>query len=37
MNHYGKEGHEIHGMTEGTVMTVDFQLEGPMRDKIRIT
>jgi predicted 3-demethylubiquinone-9 3-methyltransferase (glyoxalase superfamily) len=25
---YGKEGYEIHGMAEGTVMTVDFQLEG---------
>lgn len=25
---YGKEGYEIHGMPEGTVMTVDFQLEG---------
>ncbi|RNF38991.1 VOC family protein [Planococcus salinus] len=25
---YGKEGHEIHGMPEGTVMTIDFVLEG---------
>src|SRR3989337_397056 len=25
---YGKEGQEIHGMPEGTVMTVEFQLEG---------
>ena len=25
---YGKEGHEIHGGREGTVMTVDFELEG---------
>ncbi|GAX91055.1 VOC family protein [Effusibacillus lacus] len=25
---YGKEGHEIHGMPEGIVMTVEFQLEG---------
>jgi predicted 3-demethylubiquinone-9 3-methyltransferase (glyoxalase superfamily) len=25
---YGKEGHEIHGMPEGTVMTVEFWLEG---------
>src|SRR3990170_2911498 len=25
---YGKEGYEIHGMPEGTVMTVEFQLEG---------
>src|SRR5204863_4428376 len=24
----GKEGHEIHGMPEGTVMTVQFWLEG---------
>ena len=27
-NHYGKEGYEIHKMPEGTVMTVEFQLEG---------
>lgn len=25
---YTKEGFEIHGMPEGTVMTIDFQLEG---------
>jgi predicted 3-demethylubiquinone-9 3-methyltransferase (glyoxalase superfamily) len=25
---YGKEGQEIHGMKAGTVMTVEFQLEG---------
>ena len=25
---YGKEGHEIHGMPEGTVLTVEFQIEG---------
>jgi predicted 3-demethylubiquinone-9 3-methyltransferase (glyoxalase superfamily) len=25
---YGKEGYEIHGMEEGTVMTVDFEIEG---------
>jgi predicted 3-demethylubiquinone-9 3-methyltransferase (glyoxalase superfamily) len=25
---YGKEGYEIHGMKEGTVMTVDFEIEG---------
>jgi len=25
---YGKEGYEIHGMPEGTVMTVEFELEG---------
>jgi len=24
---YGKEGYEIHGMEEGTVMTVDFEIE----------
>ncbi len=24
---YGKEGYEIHGMEEGTVMTIDFDLE----------
>ncbi len=25
---YGKEGYEIHRMEEGTVMTVDFEIEG---------
>jgi predicted 3-demethylubiquinone-9 3-methyltransferase (glyoxalase superfamily) len=25
---YGKEGYDIHHMTDGTVMTVEFQLEG---------
>lgn len=25
---YGKEGHEIHQMPEGSVMTVEFELEG---------
>ena len=25
---YGKEGFEIHGMPEGTVMTIDFEIEG---------
>jgi predicted 3-demethylubiquinone-9 3-methyltransferase (glyoxalase superfamily) len=25
---YGKEGHEIHGRTAGTVMTASFELEG---------
>ena len=25
---YGKEGHEIHGMPEGTVMTVEFEIDG---------
>jgi len=25
---YGNEGHEIHGKEEGTVMTVDFEIEG---------
>jgi predicted 3-demethylubiquinone-9 3-methyltransferase (glyoxalase superfamily) len=28
INRYGKEGYEIHGMPEGTVMTVEFELEG---------
>jgi predicted 3-demethylubiquinone-9 3-methyltransferase (glyoxalase superfamily) len=26
--HYGKEGFEVHKMPEGTVMTVEFELEG---------
>ncbi len=26
--HYGKEGYEIHGMPEGTVMIVEFEIEG---------
>ena len=26
--HYGKEGYEIHKMPEGTVMTIEFELEG---------
>jgi predicted 3-demethylubiquinone-9 3-methyltransferase (glyoxalase superfamily) len=25
---YGKEGYEIHGRKEGTVMTIDFEIEG---------
>jgi predicted 3-demethylubiquinone-9 3-methyltransferase (glyoxalase superfamily) len=25
---YGKEGYEIHGRPEGTVMTVEFEIEG---------
>lgn len=25
---YGKEGHEIHGQAEGTVLTVEFELDG---------
>ena len=25
---YGKEGFEVHGMPEGTVMTIDFSLDG---------
>ena len=28
ISHYGKEGFETHGMPEGTVMTVEFVLEG---------
>ena len=28
ISHYGKEGKEIHGMPEGTVMTIEFSLEG---------
>lgn len=27
-SHYGKEGFEIHQMPEGTVMTIEFELEG---------
>lgn len=26
--HYGKEGYEVHKMPEGTVMTVEFTIEG---------
>ena len=25
---YGKEGHEIHGREEGSVMTVEFEING---------
>lgn len=28
ISHYGKEGFDIHGMPEGTVLTIEFQLEG---------
>jgi predicted 3-demethylubiquinone-9 3-methyltransferase (glyoxalase superfamily) len=28
ISRYGKEGYEVHGMPEGTVMTVDFELDG---------
>jgi len=28
VTHYGKGGQEIHGMAEGTVMTLEFELEG---------
>ena len=28
ISRYGKEGYEIHGKAEGTVMTVEFQIEG---------
>ena len=28
INHYGKEGYEIHRRPAGTVMTVEFQIEG---------
>jgi predicted 3-demethylubiquinone-9 3-methyltransferase (glyoxalase superfamily) len=28
MTRYGKEGHEIHGMKPGSVMTVDFEIQG---------
>lgn len=27
-SHYGKEGFEIHGMPEGSVLTVEFELNG---------
>jgi predicted 3-demethylubiquinone-9 3-methyltransferase (glyoxalase superfamily) len=27
-SHYGKEGHEIHGREAGSVMTVEFEIEG---------
>ena len=28
VSHYGKEGYEIHKKNEGTVMTIDFEIEG---------
>ena len=28
ITHYGKEGHEIHGRAEGSVMTVAFRIRG---------
>src|SRR3546814_582518 len=28
VTHYGKAGFETHGQPEGTVMTVDFELDG---------
>jgi len=28
VTHYGKEGYEVHGQKEGTVMTLEFFLEG---------
>ena len=28
ISHYGKEGFEIHGQKEGTVLTIDFQING---------
>lgn len=28
VSHYGKEGFEVHGMPEGTVMTIEFWIEG---------
>src|SRR5262245_28682902 len=28
VSRYGKEGHEIHGRQPGSVMTVEFQIEG---------
>jgi predicted 3-demethylubiquinone-9 3-methyltransferase (glyoxalase superfamily) len=27
-SHYGKEGHEVHGREAGSVMTVEFEIEG---------
>ena len=27
-SHYGKEGHEIHGREAGSVMTVEFEIDG---------
>ncbi|HET9702145.1 MAG TPA: VOC family protein [Burkholderiales bacterium] len=28
ISRYGKEGHDIHGMPEGAVLTVEFELDG---------
>jgi predicted 3-demethylubiquinone-9 3-methyltransferase (glyoxalase superfamily) len=28
ISRYGKEGYEIHGMPEGTVLTVEFEIDG---------
>lgn len=28
ISYYGKEGFEVHGMPEGTVLTVEFELDG---------
>src|SRR5262245_5965510 len=28
VSRYGKEGHEVHGMKAGTVMTAEFEIEG---------
>jgi predicted 3-demethylubiquinone-9 3-methyltransferase (glyoxalase superfamily) len=28
VSHYGKEGYEVHGMKEGTVLTIEFELDG---------
>jgi predicted 3-demethylubiquinone-9 3-methyltransferase (glyoxalase superfamily) len=28
VNHYGKEGYDVHKMPEGTVLTVEFTIEG---------
>ena len=28
LSYYGKEGHEVHGMPEGTVLTVEFRIQG---------